>query len=390
MINPAPGSNSLAPVSNLVDRNVGKKRALKKDSDHSPFSDALPQDTSGMATIQSIPTPGELVDFVEEQADNAGDAIGNAGDAIGDAVSDVTEGVGNAVSDGVGAIGDPIDDAGDSIGGPVGDAADELGRTIGNAGDGLGDAIKDLGGRTGEVVRETGNTIGEQVQDGSKWLGDNLHDTIDRGEELVEEAREDANDAIDQFQEDFLGHDRYPHDPGRDQEETEPTNNGGGNDGPVDNNPVDNNPVDNNDEGYEDDHHHHRPCRIKIWFPLPRPVIHETVIVYAPAAPVVAFAPVAGSEVDEGIELPQVSVGATLELAGQDLGQEAGQVLVKIGLLTLAAEVKEWKETVILTLPSFGLAGPTEAELQIIRANGELDTAVAFELIPAPLDTDQE
>ena len=83
-------------------------------------------------------------------------------------------------------------------------------------------------------------------------------------------------------------------------------------------------------------------------------------------------------------------VGATLELAGQDLGQEMGKVLLKMGVLSLPAKVETWNETITVTLPSFGLAEPMAAELHIVRADGELDTAVAIELVPALPETDQE
>ena len=108
-------------------------------------------------------------------------------------------------------------------------------------------------------------------------------------------------------------------------------------------------------------------------------VVQETV--YVPVNE--AVAPVAE-------QLPQVPVGATLELAGQALGKETGKVLVAIGPLTLPATVKQWNETVVVTLPSFGLVKPTVAEILIVRSNGELDTAIAVELVPAAPNALQE
>ena len=88
-------------------------------------------------------------------------------------------------------------------------------------------------------------------------------------------------------------------------------------------------------------------------------------------------------------DLPQVPVGATLELVGQELGAEMGEVHLNIGPISLEAEVLQWNEIVVVTLPNFALAQPTLAQLVIVRANGEIDTIVDIELVAAEV-VDQE
>jgi hypothetical protein len=454
----------LAPGLNLVNRTGNKKQLPTKNSKQNALPNLPEGDASGTVTAQFIPIPSadDVVDFVEDKAQDAGGAIGNAAETIGDVISDGAEELGGAISDGAEEIGDAIDEAGDNFGGPV----DELGGAFGNVGKELGGTIGNTGREAGDFIRENGNKAGEQIQDGAKWGADKGRDVIDRGEMLADEikqrgqdiandarergeelaneaeealndAREDANDAIDQFQDDFLGHDSDRRDPGNGgtdpQEDSRQENNppANGNDN-VDNGtpPVQNEeqptdeveqpvgdepapePNDQEDaqedqfeeeQEYQDDEQYEEEyvdendgnCvlpPIQIWLPGLRTVVRETVIVHTPApAPIANFeTAVVTEEEEEAAELPQVPVGATLELAGQDLGQEAGQVLLKMGVLSLPAKVEAWNETITITLPSFGLAEPIVAELHIIRANGEMDTAVAIELVPALPVTDQE
>ena len=150
------------------------------------------------------------------------------------------------------------------------------------------------------------------------------------------------------------------------------------------------------DEQYEDEYDaYDDKCvlpPIQIWLPGPQPVIQGTVIVRIPAPAPFANPEMAveTEEEEEDAQLPQVPVGATLELAGQNLGQQAGQVLLKIGVLSLPTKVEAWDKTITVTLPSFGLEEPMVAELHVVRADGELDTVMAIELVPALSAIDQE
>ncbi len=479
-----PGRQPLAPGLALVDRTSSKKPLAKKMSEQSPLPAAPQGDAAGTATTQFIPplpSGDDVVDFFGDKAADAGEAIGNAGEAIGDAIRGGAEELGGGISDGAAELGEAIGEAGDNFGGPVDDVADQIGGAVGNSGKQTGDAIGNKGREASTEVREAGNEAREVIQDGAKWGAGQAHDAIDRGEaaaeeirqrgedfvnetrdrgedlatraeEAANEAREDVNDAIDQFQDDFLGHDRDPRQPdngGKEPEEDPRAEDNPPTDGtpanghddvdngtpPMENDgqpadegaqpgdtveqPVENEPAPEpeyedeapegqyeEDQDYEDneqydeecdeDHGHCLPLPFQIWLPGPCPVVQETVIVHTPA-------PATNAELEAAVEtntqmeaedtaaeLPQVPVGATLELAGKDLGQMAGQVLLRMGALSLPAKVEVWNETITVTLPSFGLAEPVEAEIQIVRADGELDTAVAIELIPAVADTDQE
>ena len=161
-------------------------------------------------------------------------------------------------------------------------------------------------------------------------------------------------------------------------------------------------PVDDNDEEEDEDHYHDGHCYddfFNAWeyfFPIvcqPRPVVivRETVVIAPPVETVFDSAPLVDSQDDLEIQedLPQVPVGATLELVGQDLGAEMGEVHLNIGPISLKAEVIDWNEMVVVTLPNFALAQPTLAQLVMVRANGEIDTIVDIELVAAEV-VDQE
>jgi hypothetical protein len=80
----------------------------------------------------------------------------------------------------------------------------------------------------------------------------------------------------------------------------------------------------------------------------------------------------------------QIPVGATVTMQGTDLGDQLGMLVVQIDKISLPAQVNEWKpEGVNVTLPMLGLAGPTKAQLWMVRADGSVAANVAVELLPA-------
>ena len=82
-------------------------------------------------------------------------------------------------------------------------------------------------------------------------------------------------------------------------------------------------------------------------------------------------------------KLPQVPVGATITLAGKDLGNKAGQVLVNVNQVVVAAEVVKWEvAAATVSMPQIRLAAATKAQLQVLLADGKVASTVDVELIP--------
>ena len=76
-------------------------------------------------------------------------------------------------------------------------------------------------------------------------------------------------------------------------------------------------------------------------------------------------------EIDEEPELPVINSGQELTLEG-DLGQEQGQVLVKVAAMSFAAKVKDWNASeMTIQMPIIPLLEETEAKLVILRSTGE-------------------
>jgi hypothetical protein len=98
----------------------------------------------------------------------------------------------------------------------------------------------------------------------------------------------------------------------------------------------------------------------------------QTVVAGVPVAPVVAE------------QLMQVPVGATITLQGNALGDQPGMLVLQIDKISLPSQVNEWKpDAVNATLPMLGLAGPTKAQLWMVRADGSVAAQVGIELLPA-------
>jgi len=83
-------------------------------------------------------------------------------------------------------------------------------------------------------------------------------------------------------------------------------------------------------------------------------------------------------------KLMQIPVGSTITLQGEDLGEFAGQLVVQIDKISLPAQLNDWQvDSVNATLPMLGLAGPTKAQLWMVKADGAVASNMAVELIPA-------
>ncbi len=121
------------------------------------------------------------------------------------------------------------------------------------------------------------------------------------------------------------------------------------------------------------------PCYKSCYYPCTVYAYPQTIVI--PVQTVVAGVPVQPVVAEQ---LMQVPVGATITLQGSDLGDQIGMLVVQIDKISLPAQVNEWKpDGVSVTLPMLGLAGPTRAQLWMVRADGAVAANVAVELLPA-------
>jgi len=76
--------------------------------------------------------------------------------------------------------------------------------------------------------------------------------------------------------------------------------------------------------------------------------------------------------------------GDVINLSGEGLGPEAGQVVVKVGGLTLQAEIQGWFDLgARAKLPSLPLSATMDAELIVVRGDGATANPVTIELTAA-------
>jgi len=81
---------------------------------------------------------------------------------------------------------------------------------------------------------------------------------------------------------------------------------------------------------------------------------------------------------------PSVAMGSILMLDGQELGDNAGIVRMRINGLALPTKVLDWnKGTVKIQLPQLDLAKAIQAEIEVMRADGSLASKSAINLTPA-------
>jgi hypothetical protein len=130
-------------------------------------------------------------------------------------------------------------------------------------------------------------------------------------------------------------------------------------------------------------HHHCPPVCITLPAYCGYPcVVTETIIIEGATEPVLVNAQVV--EDLAAAKLTQVPVGATLTLNDKNLGADEGQVVLEVESVSLPAKVNEWKaDQVNMTLPMFGLAGPTKAKIWLVRKDGQVANMLLVELIPA-------
>jgi hypothetical protein len=136
-------------------------------------------------------------------------------------------------------------------------------------------------------------------------------------------------------------------------------------------------------------HHHCPPICITLPAYCGYPcVVTETIVVEGATEPVLVNAQVVEDSAEA--KLMQVPVGATLTLADKNLGADEGQVVLEVDSVSLPAKVNEWKaDQVNMTLPMFGLAGPTKAKIWLVRKDGQVANTLMVELIPATPEQQQ-
>jgi hypothetical protein len=84
-------------------------------------------------------------------------------------------------------------------------------------------------------------------------------------------------------------------------------------------------------------------------------------------------------------ELEPVAAGAggQVSLAGEGFGPQPGQVLIHLGNIEMQAEILGWYDLgVRLVLPNLPLAGPTEADVIVIRADGAAANPLKVTITP--------
>jgi hypothetical protein len=82
-----------------------------------------------------------------------------------------------------------------------------------------------------------------------------------------------------------------------------------------------------------------------------------------------------------GTDLATPIPGTEINIAGEGFGPEPGQVLVHLGGIELQAEIEGWYDLgVRVRLPSLALAGPTDAEIVLIRGDTAASNPLTIQL----------
>ena len=83
------------------------------------------------------------------------------------------------------------------------------------------------------------------------------------------------------------------------------------------------------------------------------------------------------------LEPAAAPAGGQVLLAGEGFGPQPGQVLVHLGNIEMQAEIRGWYDLgVQLVLPNLPLAGPTEADVIVIRADGAAANPLKVTITP--------
>ena len=77
------------------------------------------------------------------------------------------------------------------------------------------------------------------------------------------------------------------------------------------------------------------------------------------------------------------AAGGEVVLAGEGFGPDPGQVLLHLGGIEMEAEILGWCDLgVRLALPGLPLAGPTQADLIVIRGDGAAANPLQITITP--------
>jgi hypothetical protein len=81
---------------------------------------------------------------------------------------------------------------------------------------------------------------------------------------------------------------------------------------------------------------------------------------------------------------PSVAMGSILILDGQELGSQPGMVRMRIHGLALPTKVLDWNDSSAkIQLPQLDLSKSTQAEIEVMRADGSLASSSQINLTPA-------
>ncbi len=109
--------------------------------------------------------------------------------------------------------------------------------------------------------------------------------------------------------------------------------------------------------------------------------IAQPVPVLLPAAPLDPAAP--AEPVAPEAPRPEVMAGTQISLDGVGFGNDAGQIRLNIAGLALVAPIVDWNDNgVTVAIPPMDLAGPADAELVILHADGATLQTMEVLIVP--------
>jgi hypothetical protein len=84
------------------------------------------------------------------------------------------------------------------------------------------------------------------------------------------------------------------------------------------------------------------------------------------------------------IDSTSAPAGGQVTLAGEGFGPEPGQVLVHLAGVEMEAQILGWYDLGLrVAVPALPLAGPTQAELIVVRGDGAAANPVPLTIVPA-------
>jgi hypothetical protein len=128
---------------------------------------------------------------------------------------------------------------------------------------------------------------------------------------------------------------------------------------------------DNNDHHPQHNHKH-----------IPWPVVLPQQCYHPPVKCVPRVVVVEVPTVIVAEQLTQIPVSSQLDLRGANFGLEVGRVLLQIGDVLLAPEIKFWgNEQVTIVLPPMGLLQATKAVIHVVRVDGQPAFSLPCQLV---------